>query len=411
MDQLRRWRTVSNIPKLYAVYFLTGLVFWYPIEKLFMQHIGIDPAGVGLNAVVLFSVILALDVPTGILADRWQRKYTLLLGMGCLIASSLVLGASNGLALYIAGTVLYGGYLVCSSGTFQAMMYDSLHELGLQDKYARYQGRGYALFLAGVGIGSLAGGYIAELISFRSAFFLSALTALLAAAILTWTKEPAMFKQRHDPKLRAHLSTAARSLRSSRLVFYLALFLVLAGVLRDTQNEFGGLYFIALGMSAVPMGYANAAKWLSTSLGQVLADRIGKRALEAMPLFFVLFSAFTITEAGWSLLFFYLAVFVHAILRVQAETEIQHSVSKEVRATALSMLSFSASAILIPLSLLFGWLAKNYGTFTAYRFIALGGLAYMVLNLFLPGRGIFGPFLFRQSRAVPQFAEIRSKTN
>jgi len=35
----------ANIRKLYLLNLLAGIVFWYPIEKLFMQHIGISAFG------------------------------------------------------------------------------------------------------------------------------------------------------------------------------------------------------------------------------------------------------------------------------------------------------------------------------------------------------------------------------
>ncbi|MEJ0073488.1 MAG: hypothetical protein WDN27_05420 [Candidatus Saccharibacteria bacterium] len=60
---------------------LAGLVFWYSVEKLFMYRIGITAFGVSVNAVVLVIVTTLFDVPFGVLADRWNRKYTLALGM------------------------------------------------------------------------------------------------------------------------------------------------------------------------------------------------------------------------------------------------------------------------------------------------------------------------------------------
>ncbi len=41
---------MTQIQKLYASNFLTGLVFWYDSEKLFIRNIGIDAVGgVGMN--------------------------------------------------------------------------------------------------------------------------------------------------------------------------------------------------------------------------------------------------------------------------------------------------------------------------------------------------------------------------
>ena len=74
-------RLKTNISKLMLINFLTGLVFWYAIEKLFMQSIGITPFQIGINAVVLIVITVLFDVPSGILADKWNRKYTLILGL------------------------------------------------------------------------------------------------------------------------------------------------------------------------------------------------------------------------------------------------------------------------------------------------------------------------------------------
>ncbi len=64
----------SQIPKIYLSNFLTGLVFWYGIEKLFMRSIGIDAVGVGIATAVFIGFNLIFDIPAGILADKWSRK-------------------------------------------------------------------------------------------------------------------------------------------------------------------------------------------------------------------------------------------------------------------------------------------------------------------------------------------------
>jgi hypothetical protein len=89
---------------------------------------------------------------------------------------------------------------------------------------------------------------------------------------------------------------------------------------------------------------------------------------------FVVFSA---VESLWGLPFFYGAVFLQAILSNQTEAEFQDNTPSEVRATTLSMLGFAANAILIPLGLLFGYIAEVQTIFSAYKFFALIGLLYV----------------------------------
>ncbi len=91
-----------NISKLYIINFLTGFVFWYGIEKLFLRSIGVSTVGIALNAIAYIVVSTVFDIPTGILADRWNRKYTIMLGIGCLGISSMLMGLSHGLTFYVA---------------------------------------------------------------------------------------------------------------------------------------------------------------------------------------------------------------------------------------------------------------------------------------------------------------------
>jgi hypothetical protein len=66
-----------NIRKLYVLNLLAGITFWSSIEKLFMLHIGVSPFGIVVNTIVFLVILVAFDVPAGVLADHWKRKYTL----------------------------------------------------------------------------------------------------------------------------------------------------------------------------------------------------------------------------------------------------------------------------------------------------------------------------------------------
>jgi MFS family permease len=65
-------------------------MLWYAIEKLFMQGIGFNDAQIALAGILISATMVLLQVPTGILADRWSRKGTLFLGNGLLAINALV---------------------------------------------------------------------------------------------------------------------------------------------------------------------------------------------------------------------------------------------------------------------------------------------------------------------------------
>src|SRR5579863_1293199 len=107
----------NNMKKLYVSNFLTGFVLWYSIEKLFMHTIHISNFGIAINAVVFVVVSLLFNIPSGVLADKWNRKYTLMLGIAALGLSTFILGRSSGLESYLFGTAIYALYVALSSGT------------------------------------------------------------------------------------------------------------------------------------------------------------------------------------------------------------------------------------------------------------------------------------------------------
>jgi len=378
----------SNIRKLYVLNFLCGLVFWYPIEKLFLESIGVGPFGISINAIVFLTVMVAFDVPAGVLADGWKRKHVLVLACLSLLLASLIAGSSHSLPIYLVATALVGGYMVLTSGTSQAMMYDSLKDSGNEKAYDKHQGRAFALYLAGFGLSSIIGGYIAHGFGYRASYFVTAAAMVLALLVAATLVEPQTHKVAADHKLRAHVSASVRQVFASRLLLQLSLLIVAATTLRSSQNEYAPLLFLALGLSAVPIGYATVAKWLTSSLGQIAAPRLGRRTLKLTPLFFVAFALFSLIRNDWSFVFFYAASFLFSAITNQAEAAVQDVTPSELRATMLSVLNFSGNILLIPLSLLFGWIAQHSNVFNGYRMIAIVGVLYLAA-WFISGRKSF----------------------
>lgn len=371
----------KNIRKLYLLNLLVGIVFWYPIEKLYLEHLGAGPFGISINALIFLLTVILFDVPSGVLADKWKRKNTLLLAIAFLIVSCIMGGLSQTWVQYLPMNILLGGFVVLTSGTFQAMMFDSLKDSGHQDEYDKHQGRAYALFLAGLGVSSLAGGYLAQWFSMPATYFMTAATMLPAVIVAMALSEPQSHKRIADRKLKMHIQDSVRLLTGQRLLMQLALLVTAMGLLRGAYTEYSGLLFVVLGMSAIPLGYAGAGKWLISSLGQLAGPKVGRRAIAYAPVFFVIFLVFSLIHNRWSLIFFFLSGFAYSVVANQAEAAVQEHSPSEIRATTLSVLSFASNVLLVPLGLLFGWIAQVSNIFNAYLMIAAIGVLYLVLWL------------------------------
>jgi MFS family permease len=314
-----------------------------------------------------------------------------------LLIASVIGGISHNLIVYLPMTLFLGAFVVLTQGTFQAMMYDSLEDTGHQSSYDKHQGLSYAAFLAGLGISSVAGGYMAHAFGFRATYIATAVIMVIAFIVASTLTEPKSHKQLSDRNLKEHIHKSFKQITASKLLLQLSLLITAVSVLRSAQNEYAGLLFVALGMGAIPMGWGTAGKWLFSSFGQVVAPKIGRKALRLTPLFFITFALFSLIHSNWSLVFFYIAGFLYSVVYNQAESAAQDVIPSEIRATTLSVLTFASNVILVPLSLFFGLLA-NKSVFNAYLMISIVGLLYLVSWL------ISGRKVLRQVYRIKQHA-------
>jgi MFS family permease len=388
----------NNIQKLYLTNFLTGFVFWYAIEKLFLRSIGVSAVGIAVNAIAYVVVSTVFDIPTGILADRWNRKYTLMLGIGCLAISSLIMGLSHGLALYIIATAIWGLYTVFTQGTYQAMTYDSLHELGRQNEYVKQQGRSYGMFLVGVSLSSIFGGYLGQHLGYRSTYFLTLVPCLLNLLVLWSLREPVFHKDTADTKLWAHVKQTVHLLAGQQFLLIISVLFIGISILNYAQNEYGGLYYIALGFGSIGSGWANAGKWIASALGRFMSERLSKYVLWCIPIFFAVFLGFSVWRSTFGLILFTIAGFLQSIIMTNLEGVVQENVPSSIRATALSTLSFAYSIIVIPISLIFGVLARH-DVFHSYQFTAVIGLLFGLAWFLRPKSVRQSGLLIRSTRA------------
>src|SRR5207248_9088308 len=100
--------------------------FWVPVEKLFLSHIGFTAATVGLLAATYAAVVPFLEIPSGILADRWSRRGVLIAANIALGGSALAGGLSTDVPTYLVSALLLGVYFALQSGTVDSIVYDVL---------------------------------------------------------------------------------------------------------------------------------------------------------------------------------------------------------------------------------------------------------------------------------------------
>ena len=120
------------------------------------------------------AVVPVLEIPSGILADRWSRRGVLLLAGGCGLLSVLVAALSAGVTSYIVSAMILGAFFALQSGTVDSIVYDTLlEETGSADGYEKHFGRIQMWNSAALTGSALLGGVLAGLTSPRLTYVIT----------------------------------------------------------------------------------------------------------------------------------------------------------------------------------------------------------------------------------------------
>jgi MFS family permease len=185
----------ANIRKSYVAVFLKNLQFFGPIAvPFFLDWLRVDYTRLFLLQAWFLFWVFTLEIPTGVVADKFGRKISVALGCILFAADMLFFGLSRNYYLLFVGEFLGAVGMTFISGADQALLYDSLIEIQEQDRarfyFSRYEAAGTLGLLVSFPIGST----IAGLGNYPSLlpipFLMTAVAALTAAGAFVWMREP-----------------------------------------------------------------------------------------------------------------------------------------------------------------------------------------------------------------------------
>jgi MFS family permease len=346
---------------------LQGLILWVPIEKLFMTDIGFDAASVGAMAAAYAAVVPLLEVPSGILADRWSRSWIMILGCVALVISSLIGGLSQNVIMYVIAAMVLGVYFAFSSGTVDSIVYDTvLEETGSNELYEKWIGRTRAVESAAFVFSALVGGVLAQYTSARFTYF--ATVPLVALAIIGFLRfnEPRLHKAAERVNLRSHVALTFRTMITSRAVLRVMFLVAAAGLLAQAVFEFGPLWLVAQAAPAALYGPYWAALVSTFGVAGLLIGKLNleRRLLVAVLIILSLAAALLLTWTS-SLGVLVAAQVVLglglAIIGIHAGRLLHDAVPSSIRAGVSSGAGTLTSVLFLPFSLVFGWVARENG--------------------------------------------------
>jgi MFS family permease len=181
----------GNIKKLYLFKFLRSLHFFAGVLIPFFTVWG----GISYFQVMLLQSWfvfweMLLEIPTGAIADKFGRKFSVALGTFVNVLAVIMYAIKPNFYFFLAAEFLWALALALISGADDALVYDSLKEIRKEKESKGVIGRFHSFELIGIVVATPVGGIIAAKFGLQYATMAMAIPLLIAAFVALTVKEP-----------------------------------------------------------------------------------------------------------------------------------------------------------------------------------------------------------------------------
>ena len=364
--------------RAFAFKFFDAFVLIYPLYTVMFVARGLTPVQVSATLMAWSITAFIVQIPAGVLADRWSRRWILAIAQVLRVAGFAVWMVWPSFAGCLLGMVLWGAKSAFTNGVFEALVYDELHNAGQSTTYSKVIGRaqavGYAsVLLASLGAAATVGfGYTAIL----AASMAAALGAGFAALALPRAKQAARVGRHYL----ALLTSGFRTLAGAPAILGFIAFAALSNAFGGGLEGFWPIFGSQTGLTNAQIALFVAAISAAQASGAVTANR-----LRAVPtsVFFAIFAVvglLILLAAGilqpWSTALVMALCGLFKIVDVNFDARLHDAIPTETRATLAAVKSFSGQVVMTGMLLVFGGLAQ--GASYQVAFLASGGAVTLI---------------------------------
>jgi predicted MFS family arabinose efflux permease len=220
----------ENLKRFYLLNFLDGLWVLYPIYILFMLDYGMSLTAIGIVLGAQSLVQFLFEIPSSIWADKFSRRNIMIWNGVFILFSDAMFLYFHSFPFFLLACCLAGLGNAFYSGTFSAIIYDTLLNLGREKDYECVQSRVNKGYFLGGAIASLFGAYLYAH-SHTALLVLTSLVHISYIVVACTLHEPGRVKS--ESRSFAQMREGVAFLRKEKLVWYLLIVFSLTAATAD----------------------------------------------------------------------------------------------------------------------------------------------------------------------------------
>jgi len=379
---------VFNTKILYIYKFIGECLPIYAFYTILFIERGQSNTDIALLLAIWSVFTIAFEVPSGILADRWNRRNmlaiaTLLQGM-CF----LIWFFSQTFLMFAAGFAVWALACAFSSGTEEGLIYDNLKSDGNEKDFTKVYGRAKLFGNIGTFTGIMSGGIVAGFIGIEAIALISVGICFVNIVFAMLIREKNFYSERLNEENRPSalsaffgtLKEAGVFIKGSRVALVSILFLVLLASLGSYLDEFDPLIINDFGLSYIWVSVILVIRTAFVALGDILAPYVGKKIKSIRHIFLlnalasIMLISFAIVWNRSLIPVFGIGFMIMAITEILLVNMLQNEIKEEGRATVMSFYGIGQNIAMICLTLVYALLVGIFPLQYFYIIISIYGI-------------------------------------
>ncbi|MBT3273708.1 MAG: MFS transporter [Spirochaetales bacterium] len=371
----------NNIQVLHLIKFFSTLYFYIQVLTLYLQSYELSYIQINSMWGIIVFIQAVAEVPSGLLADRFGRKKTIIVALFLQLAGELIfLGGSRYIHFMLSAAAGGVGFAFLS-GSFEALMYDSLKTQNRENEMQKVAGLNAALGLLASVIGSLAGGYLTsglQIQRIRWAIIVTAIFVALSWAASFFLVEIKPTQANKPARAATTLKKAFFAITRNRALLKIILLSLLATPFINYLLYLYPPRFVQLGIGGIWLGITLSLGSLAgffTSKYAHLGEKylgVRKTVLIATITPGLLYLALSfITNSVATIILVVTAIGAMQLRKPIFLDYVNRHVASDIRATSLSIVSMITGLYVAGMGVLIGVLA-DYNI--SYAFVFMGSL-------------------------------------
>ncbi len=365
-------------------------MLFMPYVVLFYEENGLGMKEVMLLQAIYSITIVALEIPSGYLADVLGRKKSIVYGSCLAFLGFFTYSLSFGFTGFLVAEIALGIGQSLVSGADSALLYDTLLDMKKEKQYIKYEGRITSLGNISEAVAAVLASFLA-VISLRAPYIAQTFIALIAIPASVLLVEPARHKRMLEMRFRDVINIVRYALYENKDLQRNILFSSVIGTSTLTMAWFVQPFFQHIDLPKEWFGPLWAALNLTVGMVALIAYRIEHKigAIKSVLIIAILVPGGYLILGNMNTYFALPFLFLFYIIRGFATPVLKDYInrmsSSDIRATVLSVRNFIIRLYFALIAPFLGWYTDKFSITEALIVagIIFGALSGVTFLLFL----------------------------